>query len=668
MIEIQKQKKRFFIGTFFLVFFFAFSVNFNNNPVYAQAPTEAELEAASKPLALPIATRSETFNKAAKFLNQTPLEAAGNIVIEGFKWLLYGVFTFCSFLAMLAASIFSYVLDVSHLQAIMSNPVIWEMWKIVRDFFNLFFIFSLLLVAFSTIFQVSKFGGLKSIWSIVLAALFINFSFPITRAIIDIGNVMMYSFINDIFGMTKDSLNSGILSTSGLKGLFLLDKFQSGLSVEYYLIAIICMFMFGISFLTLALMMFYRLFMLPILVMFSPIGFAGSAIPGFGGYSKQWWDKLIKNVFFGPIAVFMMMIAVKFLQVLASSSLNIAGTNAITQNAISPSTSGVSGTLISSIVYMTIPIIFFWIAITSAEKMSSEASGIASSFGSKFLKKSRDWGVKRAWQYTGKNTYDGLKDKYNRTFHEPRGLGYSWRVKQAELKKNDDEKRKQEDEAKAKPGQEAARASMNKSDLAIIAKGKAPGASAKQKAAGIAAQKRYNKRLQTSNVEEMKKQKESIENSGLVGIDSTSDEAFKMTNPHAPGFDATRDGYAKRAANAEKFKASMNDRDEFVDFVRRDAPTASSKINSLISMSAADAVPRHIKGTPKEAGFIVEYTARQVRAQRAFANIQHDLGVNPNAVLDKAELASMRSFMSWRMDHVVGEGADFDTDRDPIIP
>ncbi len=378
MIGTQHKTKRFSLGTFFLMLFLALSVHtyFDIDTVYAQAKSSSEVKAAA-PAGVPPAktpTTSPTKEKDASCWISPMCVAKGA---------LYGIFSLFAFLASLAAAIFSYVLDVSHFQAIMDNAVIYEMWRIVRDFFNLFFIFALLIVAFTTIFQVEKFGGLKSVWSIVLAALFINFSFPLARMIIDLGNVAMYSFITDIFGMTGQSLTNGILSTSGIKGLFLPGGFDDSLEFKFYFIAIICMFMFGVSFLILALMMFYRLFMLPILVMFSPIGFAGSAIPGMGGFSKQWWDKLIKNVFYGPIAVFMVMIAVKFLEVLISS--NIAKNSTIGRDTIV--SAATSGDLIASIVYMTIPIMFFWIAITSAESLSSQASGMANKFGSNFLKK-----------------------------------------------------------------------------------------------------------------------------------------------------------------------------------------------------------------------------------------------------------------------------------------
>jgi len=397
MIGVRKNTKKFSRSIFFLMFFFAFFVHFHfdTDTAYAEGPVAPGAITTAQEAAAKVNPSGDGTAQVTPKSTETVGEDAcwPNWFCTGIKAFLYGIFTFVAFLAMLAAQIFSYVLNVEHFQSIMGNVVIYEMWRIVRDFFNLFFIFSLLIVAFSTIFQVSKYGGLKSIWNIVLAALFINFSFPIARMVIDVGNVMMYSFINDIFGMTASSLTSGVLSTSGIKDLLLPGGFNSSLDIKFYLIIIVAMFMFGVSFLTLSLMMFYRLFMLPILVMFSPIGFAGSAIPGMSGYSSQWWDKLIKNVFFGPIAVFMVMIAVKFLGTLTTS--NIAKNQMpLSQDMVNLSAG--SGTILAAVVYMTIPIIFFWIAITSAEKLSSEASGMANAFGSKFLK----WSGGLPWRGT----------------------------------------------------------------------------------------------------------------------------------------------------------------------------------------------------------------------------------------------------------------------------
>lgn len=373
---LKKQKKQILLtGAFFLALVFSFSLNNNLelNSAFAQVVALDNLDVSNTP---------STLNNAKSLVKGS---AGGDQCWFSFGCFLtkviYSILSVCAFFAGVAATMFSYVIDVSHFQAIMGNAVIWEMWKIVRDFMNLFFIFVLLMSAFYTIFQVDKYSYKNILSKVVFGALFVNFSFPIARAIIDVGNVMMYSFINDIFGMTGKTLTSGILSGSGLMAIFLpgsKGEFDSSLELKFYFIAIICMFMFMSSFITLAVMMLVRMVMLPILVMFSPIGFVAGAIPGMEGYAKQWWDMLIKNVFFGPIAVFMMMIAVKFLAVWGSS-------NSV-MNFSKEAISAENGTLISGVVYMAIPIIFFWIAITSAEKMSTEAAGKAGDL----VKKLRD--------------------------------------------------------------------------------------------------------------------------------------------------------------------------------------------------------------------------------------------------------------------------------------
>jgi hypothetical protein len=354
---------------FFLAF--SFSFNFDASVVSAQGSSQEKSEiTAPAGVSTSKTTSSQLKNDSCEWLS---------IGCWAMK-LLYAILVVMAFFASVAAAMFSYVIDVKHIVAIMGNPVIWEMWKIVRDFMNLFFIFALLMSAFYTIFQVEKYSYKNVLSKVILGALFVNFSFPIARAIIDVGNVMMYSFIVDIFGMTGKNLTGGILGGSGLMTIFLPGSngyFSEKLEPQFYIIAIVCMFMFMSSFLTLAVMMLFRLVVLPILVMFSPIGFVAGAVPGMEGYSKQWWDTLIKNVFFGPIAVFMMMIAVKFLSTWGESNKTDFSAQAINT---------VSGTLISGVVYMTIPIIFFWIAITSAEKLSTEAAGKAGDL----VKKLRD--------------------------------------------------------------------------------------------------------------------------------------------------------------------------------------------------------------------------------------------------------------------------------------
>lgn len=82
-------------------------------------------------------------------------------------------------------------------------------WKLIRDFTNLLFIFALFAVAFNLILNVNTSGGTgasngfgldpkRTIARILLMALLVNFSFFLSRSIIDISNQVGYVFFNKI--------------------------------------------------------------------------------------------------------------------------------------------------------------------------------------------------------------------------------------------------------------------------------------------------------------------------------------------------------------------------------------------------------------------------------------------------------------------------------------
>jgi len=74
-----------------------------------------------------------------------------------------------------------------------------EVWKIVRDFCNLFFIFILLYVGFTKMLGLA--GGReweKKIFAVLLSALLINFSMPIARATVDLSNIVSVQFYKKV--------------------------------------------------------------------------------------------------------------------------------------------------------------------------------------------------------------------------------------------------------------------------------------------------------------------------------------------------------------------------------------------------------------------------------------------------------------------------------------
>ncbi len=286
--------------------------------------------------------------------------------------ILYAIFSMFGIFASLAITIFEWAIKPESIQTLMNNPGVYESWKFIRDFFNLFFILVLLYTAFSVVFQIEK-NFKKTLLSIVLAALFINFSFPVSRALIDMTNVPMYFFANqmmarpdgntDLFGQT--------FSASQLKHILLPQESDSDAS--RILMAIVFIFLFAVTLLVLSVMFVIRLVALVVLVMFSSVGFAASIIPGLNTYAKMWWDSFWKYAFFGPAAMLMLLVSVRVFASLGDGTANnVAGMNStLIQSAgnVAGSTSNDTG-FFAAMLLFTIPIIMLWMAMSLAQKFS----------------------------------------------------------------------------------------------------------------------------------------------------------------------------------------------------------------------------------------------------------------------------------------------------------
>jgi len=195
----------------------------------------------------------------------------------------------------IATTIFAVLVDPNSI-SILNQPALKDVWIMVRDTLNMFFILVLLFSAFCTIFQVDKWN-LKKVWlNILINALLVNFSWTIARIIIDISNVAMYYFMNHMFTPTNGAVSgSTIFASIGtfaqLSGVLHPSSFAD-LAATRQIIMIIFTFIFAITLLVAAILFVIRLIALVLLVMFSPIGFVGYIFPSTASYADDWWKKL----------------------------------------------------------------------------------------------------------------------------------------------------------------------------------------------------------------------------------------------------------------------------------------------------------------------------------------------------------------------------------------
>ncbi|MFH1711674.1 MAG: hypothetical protein ABH846_00350 [Patescibacteria group bacterium] len=188
-------------------------------------------------------------------------------------------------------------------------------WPLVRDVVNMFVIVILLVIAIQTMLGINKTPLGQQLPRLFIAVVALNFSRMLTLLIIDLGQVVMFTFVNAL----RDIAAGNFVNLFQITGFMALDgenlvaaSSQGGLVALGYL---------GTSYVTLSLMLMvlgvlllmavifiYRIAMLWVLLILSPIAFFLAATKsvlntGEARY-KEWWGKLIGSVTLGPILTF----------------------------------------------------------------------------------------------------------------------------------------------------------------------------------------------------------------------------------------------------------------------------------------------------------------------------------------------------------------------------
>lgn len=362
------QKK---ILLFFLIFLIFGGVILDVAPVYAADGVLGTVGSIVAPVVAPIG------------------EAAGNLVLIAIKWLLYGILVVLGWFVSAAVTLFEWAINPQYFQDFFNTPSTYEMWKFVRDFLNLFFILALLYIAFTIVFQVAK-DYKKAILHLVIMALLVNFSFPISRVLIDATNVPMYFFVNQITaGKSEKNVQilSGVLSASRLENI-LIHKENGEFhadeknSVPRLIIAVVFMFIFATTLVVLAILFLIRIIALLILVIFSSVGFVGSVIPGAESLSEKWWKYFWDYAFFGPAAMLMILIATRFFDAVSEQQLYTKMQDA--SSALSAT--GATTEFIAALAQFSIPIVMLWFAMGLGKSFSLVGADMVVGKGQKFSK------------------------------------------------------------------------------------------------------------------------------------------------------------------------------------------------------------------------------------------------------------------------------------------
>lgn len=238
----------------------------------------------------------------------------------------------------LFVSIGGFALDLTIHHLIIGMGGIWnsefgigmtKAWTVIRDIFNILFIFSFVFIGIKTILNSDDSSTKRGLVHLVIAAIFINFSLLISQVIIDFSNVAASQIYNmAVAGIESPEVGKAVTGSPSLTLAFLdvvklgsfFDAKPEGIKgvqlVTYSLLMMIFFIISGIIFLFATYHIIYRFVALMIYMVLSPILFLGFILPNFKSYTDRWLGGLLRQSFFAPAFLFLM-----YLSLLALSSL-----------------------------------------------------------------------------------------------------------------------------------------------------------------------------------------------------------------------------------------------------------------------------------------------------------------------------------------------------------
>lgn len=244
-----------------------------------------------------------------------------------------GAITLIAYAVQLVAQIGTRLLDlvsevlgsVVTIGSFVTNPFVASGWPFLQGLANFGFILALLVIAVTTALRLDIGGGARRLLPrLLLGAILINFSLLIGGLIIDFSRLLMALFANLVGSGLKD-LGPNIIKNSQLiQNIFNVNFDASYLPLEFIVdkdnkpkvdigsltgviqVAQATIFIWGlmIGMLVILITLIIRYVMLLLLLIVSPLVYVAIAFPGAGGIAKKWWASFLKNVFYGPIAMF----------------------------------------------------------------------------------------------------------------------------------------------------------------------------------------------------------------------------------------------------------------------------------------------------------------------------------------------------------------------------
>lgn len=262
-------------------------------------------------------TRQWLIENRAIIPRPTELDALETSVVKIFVWVISLYAQVGAWLVWIGAQAVAPLLSLS---SFITHPMVTTGWPFLLGLSNLGFIIALLFIAFTTMLQIESMGARRMLPRLLVGAILINFSLIIAGVILDLSRLMMAVMVRTMPG--ADLNNLGSLGAALLQSSDLLNRTFDlstlswiGIKVEAngwnvvfeVLQATLLIWLIAAGFVILIAGLFVRYIVLILLLIVSPLAYLALAFPNMGQYATKWWQLFLKYVFYGPIALFILL-------------------------------------------------------------------------------------------------------------------------------------------------------------------------------------------------------------------------------------------------------------------------------------------------------------------------------------------------------------------------
>jgi hypothetical protein len=203
-----------------------------------------------------------------------------------------------------------------------SSPTIGLGWSLVRDVVNMFVIIVLLVIAIATVVGYKKISWEQALPQFLLAVILVNFSRTICGILIDVSQVIMFTFVNALLDVAAGNFavllgydnfgqysNSAVYDPTTGASKYIDAAQQVGAA---YMLFVLYASIFAVL-LLLALVYIWRIVVLWVLVIMSPLTFFLGGLKGMfkfaDGANGEWWKKFTACLVLGPMLTFFLWLA-----------------------------------------------------------------------------------------------------------------------------------------------------------------------------------------------------------------------------------------------------------------------------------------------------------------------------------------------------------------------